>query len=164
MYQKSSRAGDVDNLAKFVLDTLNGLVHYEDRRVARLTVMQPLDGEGTCRIGRRCLSERPRNDEMRPTAGAPEAGVPSALQLCFGWPNPVTWKELPVDSRALANADVQPVELGYHHHFTPALGIHVFTKVHLIDDNNNTYFHLCCWHHVFCSWDFHTNTSSQRDS
>lgn len=39
---------DVDNLAKFVLDSLNGLLYADDRQVVSLKAMKILDSEGTC--------------------------------------------------------------------------------------------------------------------
>lgn len=38
--------GDVDNLAKFVLDSLNGLLYEDDRQIASLHVTKLLDDEG----------------------------------------------------------------------------------------------------------------------
>ena len=40
---------DVDNLAKFVMDALNGLVYVDDRQVVNLNVIKVLDSEGLCR-------------------------------------------------------------------------------------------------------------------
>ena len=40
---------DVDNLAKFVMDSLNGVVYVDDRQVVSLNVMKVLDSEGPCR-------------------------------------------------------------------------------------------------------------------
>ena len=39
---------DIDNLAKFVLDGLNGLVYHDDRQVVRLVATKLLDCEGDC--------------------------------------------------------------------------------------------------------------------
>ncbi len=41
-------APDIDNLAKFVLDALNGLVYHDDRQVVKLVVDQLLDSERSC--------------------------------------------------------------------------------------------------------------------
>ena len=39
---------DVDNLAKFVMDSLNGVLYVDDRQVVRLSAMKVLDSEGSC--------------------------------------------------------------------------------------------------------------------
>lgn len=39
---------DVDNLAKFVLDALNGLVYPDDRQIVKLVVLKLRDNEGEC--------------------------------------------------------------------------------------------------------------------
>ena len=39
---------DVDNLAKFVLDSLNGVLYSDDRQVVSLKATKLLDSEGTC--------------------------------------------------------------------------------------------------------------------
>ncbi|KAL7427912.1 hypothetical protein ACHAXH_000885 [Discostella pseudostelligera] len=39
---------DVDNMAKFVMDSLNGLVYVDDRQVVELNVRKVLDSEGLC--------------------------------------------------------------------------------------------------------------------
>ena len=39
---------DIDNLAKFVLDGLNGLVYHDDRQVVKLEVYKLMDSEGQC--------------------------------------------------------------------------------------------------------------------
>jgi len=39
---------DVDNLAKFVMDSLNGLLYVDDKQVISLKVMKVLDCEGLC--------------------------------------------------------------------------------------------------------------------
>ena len=39
---------DIDNLAKFVLDSLNGLLYADDRQVVSLKAMKMLDSEGVC--------------------------------------------------------------------------------------------------------------------
>ena len=39
---------DVDNLAKFVLDSLNGLLYVDDRQVASIHATKIYDNEGTC--------------------------------------------------------------------------------------------------------------------
>lgn len=44
----SSRC-DVDNLAKFVMDSLNGVLYADDRQVVHLDVRKVLDSEGACR-------------------------------------------------------------------------------------------------------------------
>jgi hypothetical protein len=40
---------DVDNLAKFVLDSLNGLLYHDDRQIASLHVTKLLDNHDDCR-------------------------------------------------------------------------------------------------------------------
>ncbi|KAL7525213.1 hypothetical protein ACHAXR_000904 [Thalassiosira sp. AJA248-18] len=40
---------DVDNLAKFVMDSLNGIVYDDDRQVVSLNAIKVLDSEGLCR-------------------------------------------------------------------------------------------------------------------
>mmetsp|Transcript_13467 Transcript_13467/g.29250 ORF Transcript_13467/g.29250 Transcript_13467/m.29250 type:complete len:343 (+) Transcript_13467:154-1182(+) len=44
-----STRSDVDNLAKFVMDSLNGLVYVDDRQVVDLNAIKVLDSEGLCR-------------------------------------------------------------------------------------------------------------------
>ena len=39
---------DVDNLAKFVMDSLNGVVYADDRQVTSLNVVKVLDPDGPC--------------------------------------------------------------------------------------------------------------------
>ena len=39
---------DIDNLAKFVLDSLNGLLYADDKQVVSLKLMKMLDSEGMC--------------------------------------------------------------------------------------------------------------------
>ena len=39
---------DVDNLAKFVLDGMNGLVYEDDRQVVELLLFKLMDSEGDC--------------------------------------------------------------------------------------------------------------------
>jgi Holliday junction resolvase RusA-like endonuclease len=39
---------DIDNLAKFVLDGMNGLVYADDRQVVKLCIYKLLDNEGDC--------------------------------------------------------------------------------------------------------------------
>ncbi|KAL3758446.1 hypothetical protein ACHAWU_003615 [Discostella pseudostelligera] len=39
---------DIDNMAKFVMDSLNGLVYVDDRQVVVLNVRKMLDSEGLC--------------------------------------------------------------------------------------------------------------------
>ena len=39
---------DIDNLAKFVLDALNGLLYTDDRQVVKLLVYKLLDNQGEC--------------------------------------------------------------------------------------------------------------------
>jgi len=46
--QTSITRSDVDNLAKFVLDSLNGCMYEDDRQVASLHVTKLLDNEGDC--------------------------------------------------------------------------------------------------------------------
>ncbi len=40
---------DVDNLAKFVMDSLNGVLYVDDRQIVRLKAVKILDSEGLCR-------------------------------------------------------------------------------------------------------------------
>lgn len=46
---------DIDNLAKFILDGMNGLVFADDRQVVKLVVHKLLDNEGECK-GRTVLT------------------------------------------------------------------------------------------------------------
>lgn len=39
---------DIDNLAKFVLDSLNGVLYTDDRQVVSLKATKVLDSEGDC--------------------------------------------------------------------------------------------------------------------
>ena len=39
---------DIDNLAKFVLDGLNGLAYHDDRQVVKLVIYKLMDNEGDC--------------------------------------------------------------------------------------------------------------------
>lgn len=39
---------DIDNLAKFILDGLNGVLYSDDRQVVKLVTMKLLDNEGQC--------------------------------------------------------------------------------------------------------------------
>ena len=39
---------DIDNLAKFVLDAMNGVVYHDDRQVCQLRVAKVLDDDGDC--------------------------------------------------------------------------------------------------------------------
>ena len=39
---------DVDNLAKFVLDSFNGLLYVDDRQVASIQVVKIFDNDGHC--------------------------------------------------------------------------------------------------------------------
>lgn len=39
---------DIDNLAKFILDGMNGLVYQDDRQVVKLVIYKLLDNEGQC--------------------------------------------------------------------------------------------------------------------
>eukprot|EP00591_Stephanopyxis_turris_P012609 CAMPEP_0195509100 /NCGR_PEP_ID=MMETSP0794_2-20130614/2118_1 /TAXON_ID=515487 /ORGANISM="Stephanopyxis turris, Strain CCMP 815" /LENGTH=270 /DNA_ID=CAMNT_0040636227 /DNA_START=145 /DNA_END=957 /DNA_ORIENTATION=+ len=52
---------DVDNLAKFVLDTFNGLVYVDDRQVVSLSATKVYDCDGDCEgateVSIRCLSD-----------------------------------------------------------------------------------------------------------
>merc|ERR1712071_742207 len=53
---------DVDNLAKFVLDSLNGLVYLDDRQVVSLHAIKVYDCEGDCE-GSTEISIKSVNDE-----------------------------------------------------------------------------------------------------
>ncbi|GAX18380.1 hypothetical protein FisN_15Lh327 [Fistulifera solaris] len=44
----STRTPDVDNLAKFVLDSLNGLLYADDQQIVSLSVQKLRDNEGEC--------------------------------------------------------------------------------------------------------------------
>ncbi|KAL9181623.1 hypothetical protein ACHAXT_010428 [Thalassiosira profunda] len=59
---------DVDNLAKFVMDSLNGLLYVDDRQVASLHATKVLDAEGDCRgatdVRIRVLTEEDLHDVM----------------------------------------------------------------------------------------------------
>jgi Holliday junction resolvase RusA-like endonuclease len=46
--QTSAMRSDVDNLAKFVLDSLNGMMYEDDRQVCSLHVTKFLDNEDYC--------------------------------------------------------------------------------------------------------------------
>ena len=39
---------DIDNLVKFILDCLNGVLFEDDRQVVQLTALKVLDNEGEC--------------------------------------------------------------------------------------------------------------------
>jgi hypothetical protein len=45
----NNRSGDVDNLCKFVLDSLNQVLYADDRQVACLNAIKVLDSDGDCR-------------------------------------------------------------------------------------------------------------------
>jgi hypothetical protein len=47
--QTAPTRSDVDNLAKFVLDSLNGLLYHDDRQISSLHVTKLLDNEEDCR-------------------------------------------------------------------------------------------------------------------
>eukprot|EP00543_Licmophora_paradoxa_P006569 CAMPEP_0202455834 /NCGR_PEP_ID=MMETSP1360-20130828/13268_1 /ASSEMBLY_ACC=CAM_ASM_000848 /TAXON_ID=515479 /ORGANISM="Licmophora paradoxa, Strain CCMP2313" /LENGTH=60 /DNA_ID=CAMNT_0049075513 /DNA_START=266 /DNA_END=448 /DNA_ORIENTATION=- len=40
---------DVDNLAKFVLDSLNGVLYHDDRQVVELIAIKRYDNDDMCR-------------------------------------------------------------------------------------------------------------------
>jgi len=44
----ASVRSDVDNLAKLVLDSLNGVLYDDDRQVVELRAMKVMDSEGCC--------------------------------------------------------------------------------------------------------------------
>lgn len=44
----SNNRCDVDNLAKFVLDSLNGVLYVDDKQVVSLNVLKVYDTEGSC--------------------------------------------------------------------------------------------------------------------
>lgn len=46
--QYSNIRSDIDNLCKFVMDTLNGIVYVDDRQVVQLTATKVLDCEDEC--------------------------------------------------------------------------------------------------------------------
>ena len=46
--QYSNIRSDIDNLCKFVMDTLNGIVYVDDRQVVQLTATKVLDSEDEC--------------------------------------------------------------------------------------------------------------------
>ena len=48
LQQVAAIRSDVDNLAKFVMDSLNGVLYVDDRQVVSLNVMKVLDSEGPC--------------------------------------------------------------------------------------------------------------------
>ena len=45
----SNRSGDVDNLCKFVMDSLNQVLYADDRQVVCLNAMKVLDSDGDCK-------------------------------------------------------------------------------------------------------------------
>jgi Holliday junction resolvase RusA-like endonuclease len=47
--QTAPTRSDVDNLAKFVLDSLNGLLYHDDKQISSLHVTKLLDNEDDCR-------------------------------------------------------------------------------------------------------------------
>ena len=49
---------DVDNLSKFVLDALNGLVYHDDRQVVKLVAIKLRDNNSFCRGGTRVVVSR----------------------------------------------------------------------------------------------------------
>ena len=49
---------DVDNLSKFVLDALNGLVYHDDRQVVKLVAIKLQDNNSFCRGGTRVVVSR----------------------------------------------------------------------------------------------------------
>ena len=44
----ASNRSDVDNLAKLVLDSLNGVLYEDDRQVVELRAVKVMDREGVC--------------------------------------------------------------------------------------------------------------------
>ena len=44
-----NRSGDVDNLCKFVMDSLNQVLYADDRQVVSLHALKVLDSEGDCK-------------------------------------------------------------------------------------------------------------------
>lgn len=59
---------DNDNLAKFILDGLTGIVYADDSQVVDLRVIKSRDNEGTCegRIAIRCSRYVPQEDWVNP--------------------------------------------------------------------------------------------------
>lgn len=45
----NNRSGDVDNLCKFVMDSLNQVLYADDRQVVCLNAMKVLDSDGDCK-------------------------------------------------------------------------------------------------------------------
>ena len=55
---------DVDNLAKFVLDSMNGLLYHDDRQIASLHVTKLLDNEEECRGSTEVLVRVLKEDDL----------------------------------------------------------------------------------------------------
>ena len=55
---------DVDNLAKFVLDSLNGIIYPDDRQVISLHVMKIFDSEGDCEGSTEILIQSMKDEDM----------------------------------------------------------------------------------------------------
>lgn len=55
--------GDIDNLAKFVLDSLNGIVYVDDKQIVSLSCSKIYDFEGTCSGAIDVFIERAYDDD-----------------------------------------------------------------------------------------------------
>lgn len=62
--QTSTTRTDVDNLAKFVLDSLNGLLYADDRQVTSLHVVKVLDNRDECSGSTEVLVRPIREDDV----------------------------------------------------------------------------------------------------
>jgi len=58
----SKRAADVDNLAKFVLDSFNGIMYEDDHQVVALSVIKVIDNHGYCTGGTDILIQQVESD------------------------------------------------------------------------------------------------------
>ena len=55
--------GDIDNLAKFVLDSLNGVVYVDDKQIVSLSCRKIYDFEGGCNGAIDVFLERAYDDD-----------------------------------------------------------------------------------------------------
>ena len=55
--------GDIDNLAKFVLDSLNGIVYVDDKQIVSLSCTKIYDFEGSCNGAIDVFLERVHDDD-----------------------------------------------------------------------------------------------------
>lgn len=64
-WSSSSRGPDIDNLLKFVLDAMNGIVYRDDGQVAKILAMKPMDNHNEC-PGRTIIQVQPLLDFTNP--------------------------------------------------------------------------------------------------